>query len=264
MTKISFPRCFLRTLALALPLALAGNVHADESSVKSGVEAYIGAGIQSLGAISVDSVRRISQGGLYEVMLSTGDLIYTDDAVSFIIDGHIIDTRTRSDVTAVRLEQLSIIDFAALPLDHAVKRVNGNGKRVIATFEDPNCSFCKRLGQELLKVKDVTLYTFLYPILSPDSETKSRNIWCAEDRAQSWNDWLIKNRTPGTAQCDSSVIDRNTELGRKLRINSTPTLFFADGSRINGFRDAAILEQKLAEIPKEQQEAGDKNQETAK
>jgi thiol:disulfide interchange protein DsbC len=235
-----FPRRPLHAVSLTLLLALGSNAQADENSIKNSVEAYIGVPV-------VDAVRRVPQGGLYEVLLNTGEIIYTDETVSFIVDGRIIDTKTRQDITAARQEQLSTIDFSTLPLNQAVKRVNGNGKRIIVTFEDPNCTYCKHLGRELLKVKDVTLYTFLYPILPADSEAKSRAIWCAKDPGKSWNDWIVSAKAPQPAQCDSSVIDRNLALGQKLRINSTPTLFFADGSRISGYRDAAALEQKLTE-----------------
>jgi thiol:disulfide interchange protein DsbC len=228
--------------AAALLLCLAGGpALADEIEVRTKMNAFVGMPV-------VDSVIRVPQGGLYEVVLNTGELIYTDEEVSFIIDGRIIDTKTRENLTALRLQQISAIDFASLPLDQAMKRVAGNGKRVIVTFEDPNCGFCKKLARELMKIQDVTVYTFLYPILSEDSTIKSRNIWCAKDRAKAWNDWVISATVPTTAKCDSRVIDRNLVLGEKLRIHSTPTLFFADGSRIGGYRDAAGLERALAAI----------------
>jgi len=197
----------------------------------------------------VESVTRIPQGGLYEIVLNNGELFYTDNTVSFFILGNIIDVKTRKNLTGERLDKLARIDFKSLPLEQAIKRVNGNGLRVIVTFEDPNCGYCKHLGKELQKVKDVTIYTFLYPVLSEDSITKSRHIWCAENRAAAWMAWIIDNKTPTARKCDSSVIDRNMELGRKLRMTGTPVLFFADGARIAGYRGAADLEQILAEIP---------------
>lgn len=225
-------------LALVVPSAFA-----DEASVRKDVEAFIAAPMPV-----VETVTRIPQGGLYEILFVDGSLYYTDEAVSFFIEGRIIDTRTRQDITGVRLAKLAAIDFKTLPLARAVKRVNGNGKRVLATFEDPHCGFCKKLGQELQKVKDVTVYTFLYPILSPDSESMSRDIWCARDKAAAWVDWVVAGKTPKAAECDSSVIDSNVALGRKLRVTGTPTLFFADGSRVGGYLDAGALEQALETV----------------
>jgi thiol:disulfide interchange protein DsbC len=118
----------------------------------------------------------------------------------------------------------------------------------MASFEDPNCGYCKRLGAELATLDNVTLYTFLYPVLGEDSEIKSRNIWCAEDRAQAWNDWILDGKAPPAAECDTAAIDANLELGQKIRIEGTPTLFFADGRRVGGFIRAPQIEQTFAEV----------------
>lgn len=238
---MSFVRRVVRPGVIAMGLALLapGLASANEESVRKGVEAFVG-------APAVESVARTPYGGLYEVVLKSGELVYTDDKASFIVDGRVIDAKTRKDVTQARLNQLSAIDFSTLPLDQAVKQVKGNGKRVIATFEDPNCGYCKRLGKELAQMNDVTIYTFLYPILSPDSTTKSRGIWCAKDKAKAWNDWIVSGKTPGSDDCNTAVIDRNVELGHKLKINGTPTIFLADGSRIGGFVPLVELEKALA------------------
>lgn len=162
---------FRRTaLSAVCALLLSATAQADEEAVREGVEAFIG-------APAVESVKRTGYGELYEVVLRSGELVYTDAEVGFVIDGRVIDTNTRRDVTQDRLQQLSAIDFDSLPLDNAFKLVRGDGSRVLATFEDPNCGYCKRLAAEIATLDDVTVYTFLYPILNEDSERKSRNIW---------------------------------------------------------------------------------------
>jgi len=219
---------------------------ADEASVRKGVADFFG-----IPESVVELVTPIPQGGLYEIVLINGELFYTDKAVSFFILGNIIDAGTRRNLTGERLDKLAYIDFKSLPLEQAIERVNGNGKRVIVTFEDPNCGYCKKLSEELQKVKDVTIYTFLYPVLSADSMTKSRHIWCAKNRAATWTAWIVNGKKPDARDCDSNVIDSNMELGRKLRVGGVPALFFANGARIGGFRDASDLEQILTEVSAE-------------
>jgi len=129
----------------------------------------------------------------------------------------------------------------------ALKQVKGNGKRVIAVFEDPNCGYCKRLRQTTLKeIDNVTIYTFMYNILSEDSSVKSKNIWCASDRNKAWDDWMIAGKVPPTtpAACESPN-EKVLALGQKLRITGTPAIFFADGSRIPGAIDLKALEGKF-------------------
>lgn len=231
----------LRQALVASLFTLITAVHAEEGAVKKGVEAFIGAPV-------VDTVTATRYGGLFEVVLKSGELVYTDAAVGFIIDGRVIDTETRRDVTQARLTELASIDFNTLPLDNAIKQVKGDGTRIIASFEDPNCGYCKRLGQEFDQMDDVTIYTFLYPILGEDSVVKSRNIWCAEDQVASWNNWILDNKNPATAECDSSVLEQNVALGQQLRINGTPTMFLTDGRRLGGYVPAVQLEQALASV----------------
>lgn len=240
------PGSALKPLVLALALAaapLAGSklAHADEAAVKAAMEAFIG-------GPAVESVARTPYGDLYEVVLNNGQLVYTDEKSRFILDGSLIDTASRTDVTQRRLTELSAIDFSTLPLKDAVKTVKGKGSRVIAVFEDPNCTYCKRLAKELEQMDDLTIYTFLYPILSEDSTIKSNNVWCAKDRSKVWNDWILNARTPADADCDVTAIARNVELGQSLRITGTPTIFLGDGGRIGGYLPAAELEKALAAV----------------
>ncbi|MDI6747447.1 MAG: DsbC family protein [Rhodocyclaceae bacterium] len=219
-------------------LFLSQAAFANEAQVKKGVEAWLGSN-----GPKVESVRKTGALGLYEVIVD-GELVYTDEKVTHIILGQIIETKSRKNLTEERKQKLSQIKFSDLPLDMAVKQVKGNGKRLLATFEDPNCSYCKKLAQELQGVNDVTIYTFLYPILSPDSTEKAKNIWCASDRVKAWNEFMVNNQAPASKNCNHPT-EKVVALGRKLNINGTPTMFFADGSRIPGYMPMAMLEKAL-------------------
>ncbi|MDR0735436.1 MAG: DsbC family protein [Zoogloeaceae bacterium] len=195
--------------------------------------------------VQVDNIRKTNYLGLYELYID-GRIYYTDEQMSVLIAGSLIDIRDMRNITEARLEQLSAIKFSDLPLDQAIKQVRGNGKRLLATFEDPNCSYCKLLARELLKLDNITLYTFLYPLLREDSDKKSRQIWCARNKAKAWNDWMAGGKEPGNkTDCDTSAIDRNVAFAQKLNVNATPTLFFADGARIPGAVPIDQIEKKM-------------------
>jgi thiol:disulfide interchange protein DsbC len=240
--KLPFLRPLLAALLMSAGLAQATAAANDEAGVRKNLDTFFG-------TQAVESVKKTPYGGLYEVVLKSGELIYTDASVSYLIDGQLIDAKTKRNITQARLNQLQKIDFATLPLDQAIKQVKGNGKRVVATFEDPNCGYCKRLAKDLQGLKDATVYTFLYPILSPDSTEKSRNIWCSKDRAAAWNDWMTANKTPAAAPagCDTSAIEKNVALGQKMRVSGTPTIFTADGNRLPGAVPLAQLEQAMTQ-----------------
>ena len=231
---------FVQPLLLASAL-VATSSFADEAAVKKAMEEFIG-------GPGVETVTKTRYGELYEVLLRGGDIVYTDEKVSFLVDGRIIDTESRSDITQARKNELSSIDVSLLPLEQAIKRVQGDGERIIVSFEDPNCIYCKRLAQDLATMDNVTLYTFLYPVLGESSENKARNIWCAEDSAKVWEEWMLDGREPPEVSCDSSVVDANLAVGKQLRVVGTPTMFLANGRRIGGYKTADQLEQDLAEV----------------
>jgi len=191
--------------------------------------------------------------GLYELQIGR-DLIYTNAQVTYLLQGSLIDVQSRLNLTEQRLLALNQVDFASLPLDLAIRQVQGSGKHQLVVFEDPNCRYCKLLHETLAQMDDVTIYTFLFPILSEDSAIKARDIWCAQDRAQTWQDWMRKGEVPATAQCDTPIPELLT-LGRELRIRGTPALFFADGSQVSGALPLQALQEKFEQVETKQQEA---------
>ena len=195
----------------------------------------------------IDEISKTPMNGLYEVRVNESDIFYTDAEGNFLIQGSLIDTKAKRNLTEERVEKLNAIDFGALPIKDAFTIVRGNGKRKMAVFEDPNCGYCKRFERDLQKVSDVTIHMFLYPILSPDSTDKSKNIWCAKDRAKTWQDVMVRDAAVPKASCDTAAIERNVDFGRKHKITGTPTVFFADGSRVPGAISAQQVEKLLAE-----------------
>jgi thiol:disulfide interchange protein DsbC len=222
--------------ALMAALLMTLPARADEASVKQAVQTRFG--------VKVDEVSRTAYGGLYEVRLGN-EIVYTDERVTFLMVGTLIDGRTRENVTETRKEKRSAIRFADLPLEAAIKTVRGNGRSQMAVFADPNCGFCRSFERELSTLTDVTIYTFLYPILDDgnkgDSTRKSQAIWCARDRSKAWFDLMLRGvMPPASASCDTSVLQRNLQLGQKLNINGTPTTFVTSGQRIVGARSAEV------------------------
>jgi thiol:disulfide interchange protein DsbC len=205
-------------------------------------------------SIRVDGIQAAPMPGLFEVRFQSRDgpqLLYSDAQGNFLfVDGNLIDAKSGRNLTEERLQKLSAIEFSSLPLDLAVKVQRGNGKRVLAMFSDPYCPYCRRLEQSLLQIDDVTIYVFMFPVIRPEKADHSRAVWCAPDRAKAWLD-LAASDTPkvpaGGASCDNPV-DKVLELGRSLRINGTPTLFFANGERASGGMEVGKLRAKMDEL----------------
>jgi thiol:disulfide interchange protein DsbC len=232
---------FKKTLALAIAAGLlfSAATQASETDARKAVESVIGKNVK------IDSLRKSGFLDFYEVVVG-GEIFYVNEKATHVIYGNILDVKAKKDLTEERKLKLAQIKFSDLPLDQAIKQVKGNGKRVIATFEDPNCGYCRKLAKELVGMTDVTIYTFLYPILSPDSLEKSKAIWCATDKVKAWNDWMVNGAVPAPAKCDSSAVDKTVALGQRLNIRGTPTIFFTDGNRTPGYMPVAQLEKAIA------------------
>lgn len=235
-----------RILVLVLLGPVLALAQAVEPAGKLTSEAVIKRTLESrLGGIKVDAVTKTPYLGLYEVRLDS-EILYTDEKMNYIFSGNIIDAKSMQNLTEKRLRDLTAIKWENLPLDAAVKTVRGNGKRVLANFSDPNCPYCKRFEKDLAKVDDVTIYTFLYPILSQDSQEKSKAVWCSADKSKAWSELMLNGTVPTAARCDTPI-DKNLALGRKYRVTGTPTLVFANGERVPGAIPAEQIEKLLAQ-----------------
>ena len=194
--------------------------------------------------IKPDKITKSGYGGLWEVFAGN-EIFYTDEKVSYIVLGHLMDTKSRENVTESRLRKLTAISFDQLPLDQAIKTVRGTGAKRIAVFADPYCGYCKKFEGDLLALQDVTIYTFLYPIIRPESNPTSKKIWCSADRVKAWQDLMLRNVEPGGEGTCQTPVDAILAFGQKLRVNGTPTTFFEDGERISGALPKEALEGKM-------------------
>ncbi|MDO5691548.1 MAG: DsbC family protein [Pseudomonadota bacterium] len=226
----------LITLTLALPLLAT----AQEATIRKN----LGERVPSLN--NIDEVRKTPMPGLYEVRVGS-DIIYTDAEGNYLLQGNLLDTRARRNLTEERIEKLTAIDFKELQLKNAFSIKRGNGKRKLAVFEDPNCGYCKRFEKDLAKVDNITVHFFLIPILGADSVEKSRQIWCSADKAKTWVDWMQHDIAPkGSGQCNTDALTANLDFARKYRITGTPTLVFADGTRVPGAVNTQQIEELLS------------------
>jgi len=231
----------IAAMLLVLAGLAPGAACASEASIQQGFQV-------KFPDATVESVTRTPFAGIYEVVFN-GQIAYTDEKLNFVFFGNLVDMRAGAERNLTR-ERSAQLTAQALrkSTDNAIKRVRGNGKRVVYTFEDPNCGYCRELQKELLKLNDVTIYTFLWPILSQDSLDKSRAVWCSKDRAKAWDDLMLRGVAPqNSVKCDGPF-EKNIELAQRFGARGTPAVFLADGNTIGGLVPAEKIEQALNSI----------------
>jgi thiol:disulfide interchange protein DsbC len=209
-----------------------------EQQIKSEIQKKLGSNVK---------VRSVTAGpisGLYEVLVGN-EIIYTDVSGKYLIQGEIIELATGKNLTEQRQTDLNRIKWSDLNPANAFKTVRGNGVRQLAIFSDPNCGYCKRLEKSLQQLDNVTIYTYLIPILSPDSAQKAKQIWCSADPYKTYIDWMVNGVAPsGKTDC-SNPLDKNLAFAKAYGITGTPTLFFTDGSRFPGAVQVSDIEKKF-------------------
>jgi thiol:disulfide interchange protein DsbC len=239
LSRHSARSLFIPKWSALLLFALVTYAHAGEKEIRQSLQSnFPGIG-------KIEHIVITPYAGLYEILVE-GQLLYTDAKGLYLFDGNVIETKTRRNISEERRRILFAIDFEKLPLELAVKKVKGNGKRKLAQFTDPNCSFCKRLEKELYKVTDVTIYSFLYPIF-PGSDEMVRNVLCSKDPVKAWDNWMLNGITPEKALCDTPQTGQVKALGQKLRVNGTPNIIFGNGIQSPGYLPAEELEKNLNE-----------------
>lgn len=233
----------MRTFGVLLLMLLALPALANEALIRKMLE-------PKLGGAKIEGVER-GPLGLWEVRYRTDEgvrILYTDASASHILVGKIYEAKTDRDLTETRLRKLNAINFASLPLDQAVKVQRGNGRRVLVMFSDPYCPYCKQFEQQLQEINDVTVYVFMFPVIRPQLADHSKAVWCSADKAKAWIDLALHGKPPTAGTSCSNPVEKNLELGHKLGVNSTPTLYLANGERISGALSASDLRQMLDQV----------------
>jgi thiol:disulfide interchange protein DsbC len=235
----SFPVALASILVAASAI---GPVQADEAQVLKALRSRLPPNMV------IESITKAPVAGLYEVILD-GEIVYTDEKAEHFFSGSLYDIRTTPprNLTQERAFRVAA-DVFFKARDLAIRRVRGSGVRTLFTFEDPNCGYCKALAAELAKVNDVTIYTFLTPLLSEDSVEKSIAVWCAKDRARAWEELMTSGTMPESAGPCPHPLNQIAAITRRFQIQATPAIFLGDGRHIGGMRSAADIEKALASV----------------
>ena len=190
--------------------------------------------------LNIENIQKTEMQGLYSATLDN-QIIYIGENAEHILIGSMIRLNDQHNLTKDLVVKNKSIDWKSLPLQDAIKTVKGNGKRQIAVFSDPNCPYCKQLENQLDQLKNVTIYTFIYPIRS-QSVQPSKQVWCEANRTYAWNNLIRKGIVPQSTVPCANPIDRNLKLGQTLAIEGTPTLIFSNGFKAAGMVSAEQIE----------------------
>jgi thiol:disulfide interchange protein DsbC len=232
---------FLKALLMAACLASAVNVNADNERLRSTLE-------ERMPGVKIGQISPGPMPGLFEVVVNGINVMYTDKKGELAFIGNLVNLKTQENLTKKRAEALAFVDFSQIPLAQAIVKVKGDGSRKLVVFSDPDCPYCKQLEKELAFLKNVTIYTMLYPLeeLHPDARKKSAAVWCAADRARAWDDLMLYGKEPAAAKDECKTpLDEINKLAQRLSITGTPGLVFENGKLVPGTLKTEQIEELL-------------------
>lgn len=195
-------------------------------------------------------VRRSQVPGLWDVeVLKNGKRIpfYLDFSKTYLISGRAIKLNGKKEDNQ--------LDLSRIPLHDAVIIGDPKAARRIIVFDDPECTFCRKLHPEMEKTvkdhPDIAFFIKMFPLaMHPHAKTKAKAILCASCRGDNskaaalLSDALHGKKIPAP-DCESDQVEKNIALAKELHISSTPTLIMPDGRVLPGYRKADKIVQLL-------------------
>ena len=214
-----------------------------DQSLRGKLEQAIEAASQN--QLKIVSVNPTPLSTIYEVVLNTGEILYSDISGDFLFAGDMYRTGSTGlvNLSTSKKQELSLEKVSAIPEEEMIIFTPGVVKASIAVFTDVDCTFCRKLHSEIdeLMAKGIEVRYLAYPRGGADAVAyeKMLSVWCSDDRKKSMTQAKNGQNLP-TADCESPVLE-HWALGKELGITGTPALVFPDGRVIAGYLDAERL-----------------------
>ena len=195
--------------------------------------------------VPVSSVSESPIGGLYQIQLENGRVLYGTADGEYLVQGVMIAVNggQLSNLTA-EVEAKAIGEvISEIPLSELVVFAPEEPKTHVTVFTDVDCGFCRKLHEEVGQLNDLGIEVryAAFPrggMQSPTAATM-KSIWCADDQ-QSAMTRAKQGKSVKPASCDDPV-EQQLNLGAQVGVQGTPAIFLANGTLIPGYKPAAEL-----------------------
>jgi thiol:disulfide interchange protein DsbC len=210
-------------------------------------ESHIRNAIQKLSpGVSIDSIKPAAIKGVYEVVVG-GQTLYLSEDGKYLVQGQMIDTASRKNLSEQSLAGLRQISLKALDAKQLIvfspKKVPA--KHRVKIFTDSDCGFCRKLHNEIAQYQDLGIevqYLF-FPRggLNSASAQTAQSVYCAKDQQQAMSAAQAGQAIP-IAHCPNPV-ESHYQLGLKLGVGAvgTPSIVLDNGQLIPGYLPAPEL-----------------------
>jgi len=246
--KVTLKRLFVMSgLALLLVAVSASQAQNRDQSLRGKLEQAIE--VASANQLQIVSVSATPLSTIYEVLLNTGEILYSDISGDYIFAGDMYRTSNTGlvNLSSSKKQERSLAKIAAIPAEEMIIFSPDVVKASITVFTDVDCTYCRKLHSELddLMARGIEVRYLAYPRGGQDAASfdKMISVWCSDDRKKSLTQAKNGQNLPA-ADCESPVL-AHYAMGNELGISGTPALIFPDGRVIPGYMDANRLASML-------------------
>jgi len=201
--------------------------------------------LASQGQLQIDSVKVTPLPDIYEVELSTGEILYSHSSGDYLFAGDMYRTETTGliNLSSDTRQMRNLEKVAAIPEDEMIIYTPDEIRASITVFTDVDCTYCRALHREIEDLLEMGIQVryMAYPRggMEAGSYDKMISVWCSDDRHKSLSQAKNGQNLPAR-DCETPILD-HYDLGNQLGITGTPALVFPDGRVIPGYVEAPRL-----------------------
>ncbi|KQQ66450.1 protein-disulfide isomerase [Pseudomonas sp. Leaf127] len=194
--------------------------------------------------LPVESIAASPLGGLYEVKLKGGRVLYASADGQFVVQGYLFQIQNGKPVNLTeKTERLAIAKTinGIATADMVIYPAVGETKSHITVFTDTTCPYCHKLHEEVGQLNklgvEVRYVAFPRQGLGSPGDQQLQAVWCSKDRKAAM-DQMVEGKDIKAAKCDNPV-GKQFQIGQSIGVNGTPAIVLADGQVIPGYQPAA-------------------------
>jgi thiol:disulfide interchange protein DsbC len=202
----------------------------------------------------IDSIAPSPLPGFYQV-IAGGQMLYVSTDGRYLLNGTLLDLGKNQNVSDDAWAAFRKAELAKVPTAQRIVFAPPHPKYTISVFTDVNCGFCRALHEHVADFNKagIAVEYLAWPREGVTTTagrptptyTEMVSVWCAADRKAAFTA-AKEGHAPKPASCINPVKDE-FNLGLKLGVDGTPTIYGPDGRMLGGYVTPEQLLQALTQ-----------------
>lgn len=186
----------------------------------------------------------------FKTVIADGTVLYVTDDARYVMYGVLLDTKAQQNLTNKYLAEAHVDLLAGIPKDYKLAFAPKNPKYAVTVFTDVTCGYCEAFHKQIQSYLDAGIEVDYvpWPRAGKDSAIAQhmRDVWCSKDPQKAFTDAIGGKYPDKTPACPAAeAVNAMADVGEKLQIEGTPTLFDGKGNKLGGFLSAQALLARL-------------------